>query len=161
MADLISSIARANEKIDNVFVNKGNKPRGEKQDPAAVFQGKTGAAAVVKAFNSETDSSQDRTVSNGTAIRSGNIGTRGSRDIELQDMLEEGPSDRKHNDGDQTQGAFVVHRKDEVRMEVESLPSIHEQHHHSHSDGQWDPTQERRGSDERPFVPEKSYTKVW
>lgn len=150
MADLITSVARARDKIDNIFVT-GSQQRAERREQFEVFkEGKTGAAAVVKAFDSNDSSSQGLSGGQDT-VRGGPDTNRGSRDIEMGNLAEAGPS----NMGDHP-GGFVVHRQKEVHMEVERLPS---------SEDGWKDGQTRRESDERPFCgpkeTESSYTKVW
>ena len=150
MADLITSVARARDQIDNVFVSDSQQ-RAERRGQFEVFkENKTGAAAVVKAFNSDISSSADRSGGVDT-VRSGPHTNRESRDIEMGNMNESGPSANSEH-----HGGFVVHRKHEVHMEVESLPSV---------DEGWKDGQLRRESDETPFCGSKdaevSYTKVW
>jgi len=148
MADLITSVARARDKIDNVFVSDSQQ-RAERRGEFEVFKDrKAGATAVIEAFYSDMGSSGDRSGNHDRKIR-GPDGDHESRDIELQRIPESDQS------GDGQQGGFVVHRRDEVRMEVESLPSIDDQVEKG----------PRRESDERPFcdprIPEASYTRVW
>ncbi|KAL1305481.1 hypothetical protein AAFC00_002357 [Neodothiora populina] len=165
MADLISSVARArDEDSNNVFLT-GSDPAQTRKDNASAFNPKTGAAAVVKAFQTDSTSSAENQQKPNRQRPYG--GSRHSGAYEMHNIPESSNTSSEWADNDHVPaGRFVVHRQDEVRMEFEDVQIAdggkddighNEEGRRPHGGAQI-----RRGSDETPFVEQdKSYTQVW
>lgn len=161
MADLITSVARArDDDHGNVFIS-GSDLTQTRKDNISAFNPKTGAAAVIRAFQSTAST---LTHEDNSRSRAGTFHERShSHDFELGNISRESNSTSQETNAEVGAGGFVVHRHDEVRMEYETLPPIDEDKGAKEGRRPYGGEAPSRESDETPFVAQdKSYTtKVW
>lgn len=122
MADLIASVANARDSDNGtVFVTGADSDHANAHTNLgneSIFQTKTGASAVIKAFQ-QNPSMKVHKKKDSYGL-TGFLGTYHAHDIELADSSRSSSGDSSPHEG---AGGFVVHRQDTVHMEYESATS--------------------------------------